>query len=133
MISRFRPACPIIALCQNEWSRRQLAISWGVHPYLSGEVDSTDRLFSQAVRWPGERRPSNRAIPWSLPPESLLAGPAQPISSKPRWWEGKPERSPLEISTGPSVSRTGLFLAFPPTQNRFHLLKSVIMEIFCIK
>ena len=49
VISRFRPACPIIALCQNEWSRRQLAISWGVHPYLSGEVDSTDRLFSQAV------------------------------------------------------------------------------------
>ena len=26
-----------------------MAISWGVHPYLSGEVDSTDRLFSMAV------------------------------------------------------------------------------------
>lgn len=49
VISRFRPACPIVALCQNESTRRQLAISWGVHPYLSGEVDSTDRMFSLAV------------------------------------------------------------------------------------
>ena len=49
VISRFRPACPIVALCQSEQGRRQLAISWGVHPYLSGEVDSTDRLFSLAV------------------------------------------------------------------------------------
>ena len=49
VISRFRPACPIVALCQTESTRRQLAISWGVHPYLSGEVDSTDRMFSLAV------------------------------------------------------------------------------------
>ena len=49
VISRFRPACPIVALCQNESTRRQLAISWGVKPLLSGEVDSTDRMFSMAV------------------------------------------------------------------------------------
>ena len=49
VISRFRPGCPIIAVCQSEKTRRQMAISWGVHPYLSGEVDSTDRLFSMAV------------------------------------------------------------------------------------
>ena len=49
VISRFRPACPIVALCQSESTRRQLAVSWGVHPYLSGEVDSTDRMFSRAV------------------------------------------------------------------------------------
>ena len=49
VISRFRPACPIIAVCQSERTRRQLAISWGVQPYLTGEVDSTDRLFSVAV------------------------------------------------------------------------------------
>ncbi|MPM80448.1 Pyruvate kinase [bioreactor metagenome] len=48
-ISRFRPACPIFAMCQSEQSRRQLALSWGVHPLLSGNVDSTDRLFSLAV------------------------------------------------------------------------------------
>ena len=49
MISRFRPACAIAALCQSESARRQLAISWGVLPLLSGEVDSTDRMFSLAV------------------------------------------------------------------------------------
>ncbi|MEQ2455875.1 pyruvate kinase [Flavonifractor hominis] len=49
VISRFRPACPIVALCQTESTRRQLAISWGVYPYLSGQVDSTDRMFSLAV------------------------------------------------------------------------------------
>ncbi|MEG1191005.1 MAG: pyruvate kinase, partial [Oscillospiraceae bacterium] len=49
VISRFRPECPIIALCQAEKVRRQLSISWGVRPLLSGYVDSTDRLFSLAV------------------------------------------------------------------------------------
>lgn len=49
VISRFRPACPIFAMCQSEQCRRQLALSWGVHPLLSGNVDSTDRLFSLAV------------------------------------------------------------------------------------
>jgi pyruvate kinase len=46
MISRFRPGCPVIALTTEERVRRQLAISWGVLPILSGSVDSTDRLFS---------------------------------------------------------------------------------------
>ncbi|OUN20464.1 pyruvate kinase [Flavonifractor sp. An82] len=49
VISRFRPGCNIISLSQSESTRRQLAISWGVHPVLSGEVDSTDRMFSLAV------------------------------------------------------------------------------------
>ncbi len=46
MVSRFRPACPIVALCPDEQARRQLAISWAVTPYLSGEVDNTDKLFT---------------------------------------------------------------------------------------
>ena len=49
-ISRFRPACPIIALTTTEKVRRQLAISWGVLPLLYGSVDSTDRLFSLCVQ-----------------------------------------------------------------------------------
>ena len=49
MISRFKPACPIAALTMTERVRRQLAIVWGVYPYLTGTVDSTDRLFSQSV------------------------------------------------------------------------------------
>ena len=46
MICRFRPACPIAALTMHEKVRRQLNISWGVTPYLTGEVTSTDRIFS---------------------------------------------------------------------------------------
>ncbi len=50
MISRFRPACPIVAFTTTERARRQLAISWGVKPVLAGYVDSTDRLFSMCVQ-----------------------------------------------------------------------------------
>ena len=46
MICRFRPACPIAALTMHEKVRRQLNISWGVIPFLTGEVNSTDRIFS---------------------------------------------------------------------------------------
>lgn len=46
MISRFRPACPIAALTVQEKIRRQLALNWGVIPFLTGEVNSTDRIFS---------------------------------------------------------------------------------------
>ena len=49
MISRFRPGCSVAALTTTERVRRQLAISWGVAPFLSGSVDSTDRLFSLCV------------------------------------------------------------------------------------
>ena len=36
-------------LFRSERVRRQLNISWGVVPFLSGSVDSTDRLFSLCV------------------------------------------------------------------------------------
>ena len=46
MISRYRPACPVVALTMFEKVRRQMALSWGVSPFLTGEVRSTDRIFS---------------------------------------------------------------------------------------
>ena len=46
MISRYRPACPVVALTMFEKVRRQMAVSWGVSPFLTGEVRSTDRIFS---------------------------------------------------------------------------------------
>ena len=46
MICRFRPACPVAALTMQEKTRRQLSICWGVVPFLTGEVNSTDRIFS---------------------------------------------------------------------------------------
>ena len=49
MTTRYRPGCAVAALTTSERVRRQLAITWGVAPYLSGTVDSTDRLFSLCV------------------------------------------------------------------------------------
>ena len=49
MISRFRPACPVAALTMHEKVRRQLSICWGIIPFLTGEVTSTDRIFSMSV------------------------------------------------------------------------------------
>ena len=46
MISRFRPACPVAALTVHEKVRRQLNICWGVIPFLTGGVNSTDRMFA---------------------------------------------------------------------------------------
>ena len=46
MICRFRPACPVAALTMHEKVRRQLSICWGIIPFLTGEVTSTDRIFS---------------------------------------------------------------------------------------
>ena len=49
VISRFRPGCTIAAFTTTERVRRQLAICWGVIPFLTGEVNSTDRIFSLSV------------------------------------------------------------------------------------
>ena len=45
MISRFRPACIIIATTTVEKVQRQLSISWGVLPFLVDEAFTTDTLF----------------------------------------------------------------------------------------
>lgn len=49
MVSRFRPGCPVVALCPDERVRRQLAISWGVDSYLCDDVEDTDTLFAMCV------------------------------------------------------------------------------------
>ena len=46
MISRFHPACPVAALTTREKVRRQMGLYWGVQPFLTGEISSTDRIFS---------------------------------------------------------------------------------------
>ncbi len=45
LISRFRPECPIVATTVSSRSYRQLALSWGVYPYLVEEVHTTDAMF----------------------------------------------------------------------------------------
>ena len=49
LISRFRPACPIIVLTYSQRVRRQMSISWGAQPYLIPDAQSTDELFALAV------------------------------------------------------------------------------------
>ncbi|MDO5734533.1 MAG: pyruvate kinase [Eubacteriales bacterium] len=51
MVSKYRPASPILAFTVTERSRRQLALSWGVEPYMIEEYTNTDELFDRA----GER------------------------------------------------------------------------------
>lgn len=49
MISRFRPACPIIATTVSPRVQRQLMLSWGVKPYLVKEASCTDEMFDMGV------------------------------------------------------------------------------------
>ena len=49
MISRFRPACPIIATTVCPRVRRQLSLSWGVKAYLVNEASSSDEMFDMGV------------------------------------------------------------------------------------
>ena len=65
MISRFRPACPILGMTTSEKSLRQMAVSWGVVPLLYGSVNSTDRLFTLCVdtaRKEGCIQPGDRVV-----------------------------------------------------------------------
>lgn len=49
MVSKFRPACPIIATTPNKKVQRQLCLSWGVIPlYAKIETDSIE-IFEHAV------------------------------------------------------------------------------------
>ena len=48
-LSRFRPACPIIAPTLSVKARRQLNLSWGIVPIVSEERSNTDELFDHAV------------------------------------------------------------------------------------
>src|SRR5712692_8793173 len=49
-VSKYHPPLPIIALPSTEKVRRQLELSWGVHPVAAGESDSMEELFIKAER-----------------------------------------------------------------------------------
>jgi pyruvate kinase len=49
LVSRFRPACPIVAATVFPKIQRQLNLSWGVFPILVEEVQTTDELFEVGV------------------------------------------------------------------------------------
>lgn len=49
MISKFRPACPIIGCVTDDYAFTQLPLSWGVVPVRAQEKNTTDDLFAHAV------------------------------------------------------------------------------------
>ena len=49
MVSKYRPACPILAYTAYRKVYNQLSLSWGVLPDLAERKDSTDEVFLQAV------------------------------------------------------------------------------------
>jgi len=50
MISKYRPACPIIGCTTDPVIQRQMNMSWGVTPLILGEQSNTDELFAAAVK-----------------------------------------------------------------------------------
>jgi pyruvate kinase len=53
-ISRFRPTAPIIAMTPNPATARQLAMAWGVLPFVTAEQHSTDDIIWFAVKTAAE-------------------------------------------------------------------------------
>ena len=49
MVSKYRPACPIIAVTPSEIVARKLALNFGVYAILAEEVKSTDELIEKSV------------------------------------------------------------------------------------
>ncbi len=50
MVSRFRPATPIVAITPNPRTFRQLALSWGVTPLMNDYKSSSRELFADAAK-----------------------------------------------------------------------------------
>jgi len=48
-LSKYRPACPIIACTPDQTAQRQLKIVWGVIPLLTTEGSDTSTLFTNAI------------------------------------------------------------------------------------
>jgi pyruvate kinase len=49
MVSKFRPDCQIIAATSSEKSWRQMALIWGINPFMVEQKETTDELFEVAV------------------------------------------------------------------------------------
>ncbi len=49
-VSKYHPPLPIVALPASERVQHQLQLSWGVHPVVAGESDSTEEVFNKAEK-----------------------------------------------------------------------------------
>jgi pyruvate kinase len=48
MVSRYRPPVPIIAASTEDSTVRKLALSWGVYPFKSDELENTDDMIEKS-------------------------------------------------------------------------------------
>lgn len=48
MVSRYRPSVPIIAASTRDSTVRKLALSWGVYPFKSDELENTDDMIEKS-------------------------------------------------------------------------------------
>lgn len=49
-VSRHRPPAPVLAITPSDRAFRQLSVAWGVVPYMSTDIHSTDEMVSVARR-----------------------------------------------------------------------------------
>lgn len=49
MVSKFRPACPIIAATNDDKVMRRLALTWGVYPIIAEEATNTDEVVENSI------------------------------------------------------------------------------------
>ena len=49
MVSKYRPASPIIATTTSDVTYRELSLVWGVQPYISPAMDNTDEMIEKSV------------------------------------------------------------------------------------
>jgi len=50
VVSKYRPACPIIAVTPHEEVINKLALAWGVYPILFESANSTDEMTEKAIQ-----------------------------------------------------------------------------------
>jgi pyruvate kinase len=50
MVSRYRPPIPIIAASTQDSTVRKLALSWGVYPFKSDELENTDDMIEKSKK-----------------------------------------------------------------------------------
>ncbi|MEO2082877.1 MAG: pyruvate kinase [Desulfurobacteriaceae bacterium] len=55
-VSKFRPPVPIYAVTHDRKTFRRLNLAWGVLPFLTLPVDSTDRIIEESVKVAVERK-----------------------------------------------------------------------------
>lgn len=64
-VARNRPASPILAITPSPVALRQLAVVWGVLPYLSDDIADTDEMVqvaTDAIRDRGLLEPGGRFV-----------------------------------------------------------------------